>query len=235
MIAKDISPSRIDAAKSVIHNFLEEIYSDRVGIILFAWKPFHSVPLSYDYDFLKEFVSEITVDSINQNVPELQWTAIWDALLLGSDVLTSSSSDEEREKIIILITDWEANKWLDPEVAIKKLVSDNIKTYTIWIWKDEETFIEVYSSPWFTRKIPVGWLDENTLISIADRTWWEYFRADSNDDLKKTLQVIWDLEKTSLKQSITEYYTPIKNIPLILLWVFLVLFWYILYVKRIYV
>lgn len=48
---------------------------------------------------------------------------------MASEVLFRDSSP--REKVIILITDGEANKGVDPELALKLLKDRNIKTYTI--------------------------------------------------------------------------------------------------------
>jgi Ca-activated chloride channel family protein len=77
MIAEDIKPRRIDVAKEMIHNFIGEIYSDRVGIILFSGKPFQSVPLTFDYNFLQEFTSKISVDIVSQSTNvELAGTAL---------------------------------------------------------------------------------------------------------------------------------------------------------------
>jgi len=71
----------------------------------------------------------MSVESVDQNNPILQGTAIGDALVLGSGVL--SKENPEREKIIILITDGEANRGIEPELALKLLKEKNTKTYTI--------------------------------------------------------------------------------------------------------
>lgn len=59
MIATDITPSRIEVAKKVLHDFIGELSSDRVGMVLFAGQAFASVPLTYDYDFLQEFIKQM--------------------------------------------------------------------------------------------------------------------------------------------------------------------------------
>gem|GEM_PF-4912581 len=56
-------------------------------MILFAGKPFNSVPLTFDYDFLRDFISEVSVDTINQERRQLSGTAIGDALLLAGKTL----------------------------------------------------------------------------------------------------------------------------------------------------
>jgi Ca-activated chloride channel family protein len=76
MLAEDITPNRIEAAKNVITDFISRLKSDRLAITIFAGKPFVSVPLTFDYDALKEFTKNITTDSVNQNQPGLSGTAI---------------------------------------------------------------------------------------------------------------------------------------------------------------
>ena len=76
MIPTDIFPSRIEVAKQVLVSFIGELTQDRVGLILFAGKAFQSIPLSYDYAFLQEFMSDMSVDTIEQSYQHLQGTAI---------------------------------------------------------------------------------------------------------------------------------------------------------------
>jgi len=221
MIAEDIIPTRINVAKQMLANFISEIYSDRVGIILFSWKPFQSVPLSYDYSFLQEFLSSVSVDIVNQSVnDELAGTALWDGLVLASDVLTRDYP--EREKVIILITDGEANKWVEPDLALRLLKDQGIKSYTIWVWKSENTTITF--PRWnFTQQIQIWWIDEEILRKISEETWGEYFRADSSSSFRKILDTIAQLEKTKLEYE--SYIAPQSNsqifftVILFLLWI----------------
>lgn len=197
MKAEDLSPNRLDVAKEVISAFLSEIYSDRVWIIIFAWKTFTSLPLSFDYEIIKDVVKNIWVNTINQMYSHMQWTAVWDALILAAD----SFNNNTREKIIILLTDWEANRGLDPLVSLKyiKEKNTNIKIYTIWIWWDKPTFVTIKDNFWRYTKLPVGWIDEDTLKIIAKETWWKYFRANSKKAFKDIFDEISKLEKSELK------------------------------------
>jgi Ca-activated chloride channel family protein len=111
MLAEDITPNRIEAAKKTIDTFLSKIETDRVGIILFAGKPFASVPLTFDYDAVRNILSEVNTDNINQTIPGLSGTAIGDAILSATDTLKRNEKNDEKErtKTIILLTDGEAN------------------------------------------------------------------------------------------------------------------------------
>ena len=57
MLAEDINPNRIEVAKAVVRDFISSRTSDRIGLIIFAGKPFVSVPFSTDYNGIKNIVS----------------------------------------------------------------------------------------------------------------------------------------------------------------------------------
>lgn len=231
MIAQDIKPRRIDVAKEMIDNFIWEIYSDRVGIILFSGKPFQSVPLTFDYDFLREFIQSVDVTIVQQSTKvELAGTALWDGIILASDVLLRDSP--EREKVIILITDGEANKWVSPELALRLLKEQGIKTYTIWVWKWEETTIDLPVGN-FIQQIQVSWVDEEILKKISSETWARYFKADSANAFRDIFEMITQLEKTPLAY---EIYTSRKSYNILLYSIILLLLtvlWYLYFYKNI--
>lgn len=199
MNADDLKPNRLEVAKDVIKNYLKKIQTDRVWIVVFAWKPFTSLPLNFDYDVVSHIVDKINIETINQNNYYMQWTALWDALILAGDQFDYSTN---REKVIILLTDWEANKWLDPMVAlnyIKEKKENKPKIYTIWIWGLEKTFVLVPDQLWNMVKVPIAWVDEKTLTILSNSTWGKYFRATDNKTLEKIFDTISKLEKKEIK------------------------------------
>lgn len=197
MIAQDIAPSRIEVAKTVVSDFVSETQNDRIGLILFAGKPFTSIPLSFDYVFIDQFLWKIHVDTINQERPHLSGTAIGDALILWAKWLLQE--EQKREKIIILLTDWEANRGIDPLVALSYLQEKGIKTYTIWVWKDDETFIDLANNIGVVQRLQVWGIDEKTLKKISQETGGNYYRADSKDELSRIFKDISQLEKTEIE------------------------------------
>ena len=215
MIAEDITPNRLEVAKEVLANFASELKTDRLWLILFSGKPFTSIPLTFDYDFVKKYVQNITIDSINQDYQHLQWTAIWDALLYGFNLFETSPvsgiNGDEREKIIVLLTDWEANRWLDPLQAIKYIKEKNIKVHTVWIWWEKDTYVTINNIFW-QQKIAIWWIDEKNLKAIASLTNWLYYRADSNETFKKIFEKLNLLQKKDLEiedfSILENYYKP---------------------------
>lgn len=193
MLAQDMSPNRLEVAKHVFENFVSEREGDKIGLILFAGKPFQSVPMSYEIEFLKEFLSKISTDTIQQNNSQMQGTAIWDALVLAADAL--KRNDSEREKIIILITDGEANRGVKPELALKFLKESGITTYTIGVGQKWDTSIGIPGPFGIPQEVIVSGVDEEILKKIAQETGGLYGRADSQSAFETIVNTINNLEK----------------------------------------
>ncbi len=227
MEAKDLSPSRMIVARDVISNFLWSLKQDRVWLIIFSWKPFVWIPLTFDYQFLKEYVSKMTTNTIDQINWNLQWTAIWDAILMWIHVFDEKSL--KREKIMVLITDWEANKWLLPTLALKLLKEKNIKTYTIWIGGLDKSHVLVNDIFWNTMKVEIWWVDEELLKKIAKETKGKYYKANSKEIFTQIFDDIAKLEKKKIEVEIKKTYVPVYDFLayiLVFLQLLLVIVWF---------
>lgn len=230
MEAEDLKPNRIQVARDVISNFLWSLKTDRVWVVVFSWKPFISIPLTFDYEFLKDYVKWISTSTIDQNNWNLQWTALWDAMLMGSYLFDDKSKD--REKVMIVVTDWEANKGLTPEVALKLLKEKNIKAYSIWIWWNDKTYVYVNDVFWNKLKVEIWWVDEETLKKIASETNWKYYRATSSEIFKEIFDNINKLEKKDIEVEVKKMYISEYSIFYYLLLFFEFLFVILLF-KRV--
>ena len=206
MNAQDLKPSRLEAAKKIINQFLWKLKNDRVWLVVFAWKPFVSLPLTFDYNIVKETIKNLNTNIIDQNY--FNWTAIWDALLMAKNLFTNkkslltsseSSSDlKHRTKVVILLTDGDANKWVDPILAAQYLKKHWIKVYTIWIGSKKGWIIPYQVWP-FTQYVRIPPLKETTLRKIAQITNGRFFRATDNESLRKIFDEISKLEKSKIK------------------------------------
>ncbi|MDD2487080.1 MAG: VWA domain-containing protein [Candidatus Gracilibacteria bacterium] len=206
MVAEDMKPNRIEAAKNVINEFISKLKDDRIGMTIFAGKPFISIPLTFDYDTVSEIVKGINTDSINQNIPGLSGTAIGDALIQSCDSLTKIGSDEKRSKVIILITDGEANLGINPELAAKYASEKKIKIYSVGIGDPSGTLlfttdkygVKQYFLDNLGNPIKSG-LDEKTLNYISANTGGKYYVAKDFNSLSKIFEDLSDLNKTDIK------------------------------------
>lgn len=212
----DFSPSRMEVAKLTLTDFISEISSDRVWLIVFSGKPISSQPLTFDYQIINETIVSLSTQIINQNIPGLSWTNIWDALLLSKWLFDTP----ERQKIVILITDWDANSWADPVLSAQVLADDGITIYPIWIGKD--TASEVVVNNWFfDQRQTVPPLNTTRLEKIADVTQGVFFKAADKNTLTAIFQKLEELQTSEITTNVTQYkidyYTPFMYMLMLLL------------------
>lgn len=189
MLAYDLSPNRLEKAKEVVAKFLEKQKTNRVWLVVFAWKPFSSVPLTFDYEVLKEAVLDLETSDINQDY--FSGTAVWDAILWAKNIF---KKDEKREKVIIVLTDWDTNTWVSPQIAAVSASEEKIKIFTVWIGSDKTSFADIQSWP-FLMKVEVPPLNWKELQEIAKITSWQFFRAIDNNSLEDIFRELEKLEK----------------------------------------
>ncbi len=223
MLAEDIKPNRIEVAKTVVKNFISSRKNDRIGLIIFAGKPFVSIPFSTDYSGITSIVSWISPYFIHQDLPGLSGTNIWDALLLAN---MEHSGSKSPEKSIILLTDGRANIGIDPIVAWQESRESNIKVYTIGIgslsgsdlFYTDNSGKKTYFYNENGSKQQAD-LDEPMMKKIAETTNWQYFHANNRASLEEIFSKIWTtlpniIEEKIEKKSIN--LTPFLLIILIL-------------------
>jgi Ca-activated chloride channel homolog len=195
MLAEDLKPNRLDAAKGVIDEFIQARTSDRIGLVVFARDAFTQCPLTIDYSVLRNLLSEIKSGMIEDG------TAIGNAIANGVNRLKDSKA---KSKIMILLTDGVNNAGeVDPISAAQIAKTFNIRVYTIGVGTRGEAPYPV-QTPFGIRyqMVPVE-IDENVLKQIAETTNGEYFRATDTQKLKEIYNTIDKLEKTKLE--ITSY------------------------------
>lgn len=201
MRAEDLKPNRIEAAKAALQQFIRLRKDDRIGIVVFTGYPFTQSPLTFDHDVLSYYVNNISTDSINQR-SGLGGTAIGDAILAS---LNRLETDEKRTKIILLLSDGDANVGVDPVVAAYKAKEMNVKIYTIGIGKEGGAPIPVVDA--LGRKtvarnrdgsVYMASYNEKTLKDIASITGGTFFKVDDNAAFTHAVDEINALEKTDI-------------------------------------
>ena len=99
MLAKDVSPNRLDRAKMMVEHLIEDFTDSKVGLIVFAGDAFVQLPITSDYVSAKMFLS-----SIDPSMIANQGTDIAAAINMASHSFTQQ---EHVGKAIIVITDGE--------------------------------------------------------------------------------------------------------------------------------
>ena len=109
MLAEDLEPNRIEAAKQVAADFVGGRRNDRIGLVVFAADAFTQAPLTLDYGVVTTLINELEVGIIEDG------TAV--GMGLATAVKRLQGSDAE-SKVIVLLTDGRNNRGeIDPVTA----------------------------------------------------------------------------------------------------------------------
>ena len=132
MLAEDYSPNRLERAKLAISRVVDKLRDDRIGLVVFAGNSFVQLPITTDYVSAKMFLGSISTELI-----PIQGTAIGDAI---STALRSFSSQSDRSRAIIVITDGE-NHEDDPVAAASQAAEMGVRVFTIGVGSPEGKMI----------------------------------------------------------------------------------------------
>ena len=134
MLADDIKPNRLQAAKREISDLINVIDGDRVGLVAFAGTAFLQCPLTLDYGAFNLFL-----DDINTNLIPVGGTSFGEAIKKS---MSAFSSKLKKHKAIVLITDGEDHQGNAMEMA-KAAKEQGIVVYTVGVGKKEGAYIRL--------------------------------------------------------------------------------------------
>lgn len=198
MLAEDFKPNRIDAAKKLAIEFIENRKNDRIGLVIFSGESFTQCPITTDHKVLVNLFRDVHSGMIEDG------TALGMGLATAVDRLKESKA---KSKVIILMTDGVNNTGLiDPETGYELAKSFGIKVYTIGIGTQGMAPYPFQTNMGIQyQNIPVQ-IDEPLMRKIATETGGEYYRATGNAKLKEVYEKIDKLEKTKMDvNSFTNY------------------------------
>ena len=201
MLAEDLQPNRVEAAKEVAQNFIDGRKNDRIGLVIFAGQSFTQCPMTLDYRVLKNLLRQVKPGMVEDG------TAIGMAIAQGVNRLRDSKA---KSKVMILLTDGVNNRGeIDPITAAQIAQTFGIRNYTIGVGTQGEAPYPVMT-PFGKRyqNIPAD-VDEKALQQIAEITNGQYFRATNNRTLKQVYTEIDRLEKTRIEVKAYRSYTEL--------------------------
>lgn len=210
MLAQDFKPTRLEAAKKVAAEFVNDRPNDKIGLVVFAGESFTQCPLTTDHRILLNLLGEVKFNMIQDG------TAIGLGLATSVNRLKDSKS---KSRVVILLTDGSNNAGqIAPLTAAELAASYGIRVYTIGVGS-KGTSRAVDPSTGQTYMIEAD-IDEKTLTEIASITSGEYFRATDNTSLKQIYDKIDDMEKYHISvNTVTkrkELYLPLAILALCL-------------------
>lgn len=124
MLAEDIAPSRLDKAKQIITKVIDNLGSDRIGIIIYAGNAYPLLPITTDHAAAKMFLQNADPDMVSS-----QGTAINEALERG---ITFFDNKEQTNRFLFVVSDGEDHQENAASIA-EQAKKAGIKVYTIGI------------------------------------------------------------------------------------------------------
>lgn len=213
MLIEDMQPvNRLEAAKSIIVNFIKGRTSDRIGLVVFAGEAYTRVPLTLDYPLLIQNVKDV---KISRNIK--MGTAIGVGLATGVSRMKESTA---KSRVVIFLTDGENNSGtVDPETALQMAIDNDLKIYSIGVGRDGDAQLPVYVQDAFGNQIkqyrPMhSKVNEPLLRGFAERTGGRFWRANTDRELSEVFKAIDSLEKTKIDESKFTRYTEHFQRPL---------------------
>ncbi len=195
--------TRLDAAKSVVQDFIDKRPHDRIGLVAFAADAFVVSPLTLNHDWLKKNIQRLELGDIDGS-----GTAIGTALGAAINRLRDK---EEGSRIVVLLTDGENNSGeISPIGAAEAAKSLGVKVYTIATGQQGRVPVPSMARNGRVMRDPNGKplyrgesissnYDEESLGKIATLTGGRFFRARQDGDLEKIYNDIDQLETTTVE------------------------------------
>lgn len=195
MLAEDVKPNRIEAAKDVAVDFINSRPDDRIGLVVFSGESFTQCPLTSNHAMLINLFKDINFGMIDDG------TAIGDGLATAINRLKESKA---RSKVIILLTDGINNMGsIDPQSAAEMAELYGIRIYTIGVGTMGSALFPVRTQYGMQYQRMEVQIDESLLKKISALTNGKYFRATNRQKLQEVYKEIDRLEKSKI--DVTEF------------------------------
>ena len=199
MLAEDLQPNRLEAAKGVASDFVDGRRNDRIGLVAFAGQAFTQAPLTFDYGVVQSLLGELEVGMIEDG------TAVGMGLATAVKRLQASPAES---RVVILLTDGRSNRGeIGPVTAARMAEALGVRVYTIGAGARGTAPVPVPDPFGGTRTAQVRVdIDEPTLQEVAELTGGRYFRATETESLAEIWSEIDELERTEIEvENFTQY------------------------------
>lgn len=200
MAALDFEPqNRLEAAKSVIANFIVGRRFDRIGIVVFARNAFHVAPLTLDYTVLLELLRDVRL--VGEITGPDGTPLIIDGTAIGLGIASAANmlrQGDAASRVIILLTDGDNNAALDPLEAASAADVLGLRIHTIGMGRSGLVNVPNPENPNQILTIESD-LNEPLLQTIAMTASGTYFRAQDLDDLQRIYNEIDSLEQSDVR------------------------------------
>jgi Ca-activated chloride channel family protein len=207
MLAEDIAPSRLEKAKQLTTQIINNLVSDRVGIIAYAAKAVPQLPITTDYSAAKMFLQNMNTDMLSS-----QGTAIDEAIQLSRSYY---NDEEQTNRVLVIISDGEDHNNLSLDVA-EAAAKEGIKIFTIGVGTEKGGPIPIKRNGVVMRykkdqndATVITKLNKKTLSEIADEANGTYVDGKNTSDVIETVGEI--LNKMDKKEFEAKEFAEFKD------------------------
>jgi len=155
MMAGDLPPNRLENAKRGISQLIDQLRSDRIGLIVFAGESYVQLPITSDYAAAKLFLNHISTDMV-----PTQGTAVGAAIDMAMKTFDQVSGTS---KAMIVMTDGE-NHEDDAVAAARRAQSAGVVVHVVGLGSPEGAPI-----PIFQQGNPVGFIKDEKGETVVSK------------------------------------------------------------------
>lgn len=184
--------TRLDLAKRVVADFVEERGGDRIGLVAFGERAFTQCPLTVDHRLVLEALERIEVGVAGDA------TALGEAIGLAARRMRIPGAPDDARRVVVLVTDGRHNSGrIAPETAARVATLQGIRIHAVGIGS-EGVVPFAQDSPGEPLRFEQVDLDRETLRAVAAATGGRFFHAEQPEDLRGVIDAIDQLEARPL-------------------------------------
>jgi len=196
MLAEDLRPNRIKAAKEVAIEFINGRPNDNIGLTIFAGESYTQCPMTTDHAVLLNLLNKMECDMAETGLIE-------DGTAIGMGIANAVSrlkDSKAKSKVVIMLTDGSNNRGeISPFTAADIAKSFGVRVYTIGVGTNGTARYPMKVAGYTQYiNVPVE-IDTKTLKHIANVTDGQFYRATNNESLHNVYKEIDKLERTKMK------------------------------------
>lgn len=199
MLAEDIAPNRLEKAKRLVSEIINQLASDRIGIIAYAGQAFPQLPITTDYGAAKMFLQ-----NMNTNMLTSQGTAIDEAIKLAT---TYYDDEEQTNRVLFIISDGEDHSEGTTLKAVEDATEEGIQIFTIGVGKSKGAPIPIKRNGIIESlkkdqqgEVVITKLNETVLVDIANDGDGEYIDGTNTANaVEQIKEILIQMDKTEFE------------------------------------
>ncbi|WP_318343759.1 VWA domain-containing protein [Flagellimonas baculiformis] len=199
MLAEDIAPNRLEKGKRIVSEIINQLASDRIGIIAYAGQAYPQLPITTDYGAAKMFLQSMNTDMLSS-----QGTAIDAAINLAS---TYYDDSQQTNRVLFIVSDGEDHSESSTAAAVENATQNGIRIFTIGVGEAKGAPIPIKRNGIVESlkkdnegEVVITKLNEPILTEIADRGNGEYIDGSNTENAVEYIKEQLDrMDKTEFE------------------------------------